>query len=73
MCFDSNLKELIDREGNVMYLNDQRVSKGQMTSFSRQEGLPIDHDISLARNILNQLPESSALVVLSHEAWNILD
>ena len=56
-----------------MDLFDQRDSKGQMQSISSQEGLPIDHDIPLARNVLNQMPEFPALVVPSNEIWNILD
>ena len=36
-----------------MDLYDQRDSKGQMQFISNKEGLPIDHDIQLASNILN--------------------
>jgi hypothetical protein len=67
ICFDSNLKELIDLEGNVMDLFDQHDSKGQMLSTCSQEELPIDHAISLARNIPNQLLECPALVVKCNE------
>ncbi len=69
----SNLKELIDRERNAMDLFDQGDSKGQKLSISSQEGLSIDHDIPLARNVLNKLPEYPALIVLSQKIWNILD
>ena len=53
-----------------MDLFDQRDSKGQMQPISSQEGLPIDHDIPLAINVLNQLPELPALIVPSNEIWN---
>ncbi len=56
-----------------MDLFDQCDSKGPMTSISSQEGLHIDHDISSARYVPNQLPEFPALVLLSIEIWNILD
>ncbi len=68
-CYDSNLKELIAGEGNAMDPFDQRDSKGQMQRISSQEGLPIDHDKSIARNVQNLLPESPALSVLSNEIW----
>ena len=51
ICFGSSLKER-----NAMNLLDQRDSKGQMLSISSREGLPIGHDMPLARNVLNQLP-----------------
>jgi hypothetical protein len=51
--FDSNLKESIDRERNAIDLFDLRDSKGEMQSICSQEGLPIDHDLLLARNVLN--------------------
>ncbi len=52
-----------------MDLYNQRDSTGQMSFI--KEGLA--KDISLARNILNQLPEFPALVVLSNEIWSILN
>jgi hypothetical protein len=73
ICFGCNLREWIDREGNSMDLFDQHDSKGQTTSISSQEGLPIDHGMLLTRNVLIQLPEFPALVVLSNEIWNILE
>ncbi len=36
-CFDSNLKDLIDQEGNAMDLYDQCDSKVLMTFISSQE------------------------------------
>jgi hypothetical protein len=65
--------DLIDRERNAVNLDDQYDSKGQMPLISFQTEFPKDHDTSLARNVLNQLPEFPALVVLSYEIWNILD
>ncbi len=56
-----------------MDLFDQRDGREQMQPIFSQEGLPINHDILLARNVLNQLPEFPALVVLSNEIWTILD
>jgi hypothetical protein len=42
-------------------------SKGKMPSISSQEGLPTDHDIPLARYVLNKLLDYPALLVLSNE------
>jgi hypothetical protein len=63
-CFDS--KDLIDRQRKAVDLYDQRDSKGLMLFNSFKEGFPKDHDMSLARNILNQLPEFAELVLLSN-------
>ncbi len=57
ICFNS--QDLIDQERNAMDLYDQQDSKGQMQFISSKEGLPIDRDIHLARNILNCLPVKS--------------
>ncbi len=62
ICF--GMKDSIDCERNAMDLYDQRDSKGQMLFNSVKEGF---------QNILDQLPEFSASIVLSNENWNILD
>ena len=71
VCFDSSWKELIDRERNAMDLFDLRDSKGQMQSISSQEGMPIDDDIPLARNILKSA--ARILSINCTKQWNILD
>ena len=58
------MKDSIDHERNAMDLYDQRDSKGQRLFNSVKEGF---------QNILDQLPEFSASIVLSNENWNILD
>ncbi len=56
-----------------MDLDDHCDSKGHMSFISLKEGFSLDHDTSLARNVLNQLPEFPALVALSNEIWKFLD
>jgi hypothetical protein len=58
------MKDSIDLERNAMDLYDQRDNKGQMLFNSVKEGF---------QNILDQLPEFSASIVLSNENLNILD
>ena len=59
----------------IYFIFDQPDSKleGQMQFISSQEGWPIDHNIPLARDVLDQLPKFPALIVPSNEIWNILD
>ncbi len=44
-----------------------------MPSISSKKQLLIDHDIPLARNVLNKLPDFAALDVPRNEIWHILD
>jgi hypothetical protein len=58
----------------MLWIYDQRDSKGQMSFISFKEGFPKDH-LQLARNILNQLPVKipANSVAPCNEVWNIGD